>query len=250
MLYKEIEQIVSTTHDTINKLLEYSNWPDALALYFRYIQQSKMQNNKQTFSNNNFMQKAMWWWKQRFQKAKSILIDNGLIQIVQQRDGLWKVIKRYVKVNFVIQEPRGRLNQTVDEPDGGETETNTLVVKGNTLVVKKNKKIKKENFSQDSKSIKKENWLSIEKYVESRNKINKIWDRKWFKYCKKITPDIRNEWNKIKKKYSDEDIVEWTNNYAKEIKSRNKDSWSYFEHRYSLYEFLKQWNALVRYINQ
>lgn len=193
------------------------------------------------------MQKAMGWWKLRFQNAKNVLIDNWFIQKIQKRDEWWRVIWRYIKVNFVVNKSRGLLSQTLGNPDGWKSETNTSIVNIDTPIVKENKKIKKENW-ESSKT--KDKWLKLEDYFESRNDLKKIGKVKWFKQCRRITPDIRNKWNKIKKKYSDEDIEYWTNNYAKCIKSRTSDMWTFYEHRYSLYEFLTQWNALVRYINQ
>ena len=85
MQYHDIDKIVSTTHDTVNALLEYKNWPDALALYFRYIQQRKMQGNNQTLSSSRFMMKAMWWGKDRFQKAKNILKEKKLVEDIVKK---------------------------------------------------------------------------------------------------------------------------------------------------------------------
>jgi hypothetical protein len=102
MIYNDIEQIVSTTHDTVNKLLEYKNWPDALALYFCYIRQNKTKNKNQTLPLWMFMKKITWRWQERFNKAKKILVDNWFIENFKVKNSQWKITWWYVKVNFVI----------------------------------------------------------------------------------------------------------------------------------------------------
>lgn len=139
MLYKDIDQIVSTTHDTVNKLLNnYKNGDSALALYFRYIQQRKMQENNVTHSNDVFMQKAMWRWKDKFYSAKKILLENKIIENVPKKDDKGKIEWWYIKVNFVVTTSTLLETQSVDSPLGGEPATNTLVIKLNTLVEKEN----------------------------------------------------------------------------------------------------------------
>ena len=133
MIYENIDQIVSTTHHTVNKLLLYKNWPNALALYFRYIQQRKMQENNQTLSVDSFMIQAMWWSKDKFYKAKKILCDNWLIEVIKKNDKYGKITWWYIKVNFVIQSPTIQETQSLEKPESGKTETNTLVENINTL---------------------------------------------------------------------------------------------------------------------
>lgn len=137
ILYTNIDKIVSTTHDTVNKLLEYKNWPDALALYFRYIQQSKMQENNTTYSNDSFMIKATWRGTDRFRNAKNILKEVGLIELILIRWDNGQMQGKYIKVNFIISTIGGD-NHPLEIPSDGETATNTLVVNKNTLVVNKN----------------------------------------------------------------------------------------------------------------
>lgn len=203
MQYEDINQIVSTTHHTVNKLLQYQNWPNALALYFRYIQQRKMQENSTTYSTDKFMMKAMWWGKERFTSAKKVLIKENLIEAVKRRDKQGKIISHYVKVNFITSiTPE---TQTVGDPDGGKQETNTLVVKPNTLPVKpkppKKKKwvvvvteeeaIKrmKENHQWSFKCDCKEHWQSLIYFF-----------RCWYKYKKNETlTDINDRLKELAK---------------------------------------------------
>lgn len=142
--YIDIDGLVSTTHNTVNKLFAYKNGGDALMLYFRYIQQRKQQQNNQTYSTDDFMMKATGWSKDKFYKVKKILLDLKFIEMIQKFDKNWKFEKSYVKVNFIIEtnpsiEVDGVLNwRTPSVTDSVKSETNTLVSKENTLVEKRN----------------------------------------------------------------------------------------------------------------
>ncbi len=144
--YWNIEQIVSTTHDTVNKLSKYKNGDSALMLYFRYIQQRKMQDNNQTLSADAFMMKGLNRWRDKFYNAKKILVDEKLIQVIPKRNK-WKIDWRYVKINFII--TRVLENHSVEKPECGKTTTNTLVENINTLVKNINtiKKVEKEKVA-------------------------------------------------------------------------------------------------------
>lgn len=143
MNYTDIDKFVCTTLDTLNALLEYKNWSDALALYFRYIQQQKMQENVVTKSNDVFMIQAMKTWsKERFYIAKKILVERWMIEVVKKE-------YRYVKVNYITNQESGNTDcwdNGLDKEESGNSEsgnsesgnpaTNTLVEKENTLVEK------------------------------------------------------------------------------------------------------------------
>lgn len=138
-VYRDIDPIVSTTHDTCTVLMQYKNWGDALLLYFRYILQKKLQENESTYSEDSFMQASMWWWYDRLRAAKKVLEKHWFIETVQTRWENWKLWKKYVKVKYVIiiwTQPG--VDPTLGNPRLGETQTNTLVVNTNTLVVKEN----------------------------------------------------------------------------------------------------------------
>jgi len=133
--YNDIDKIVSTTHDTVNKLLTYRNWPDALALYFRYIQQRKMQWNSTTLSSTRFMRKATWRGQDRLMNAKKVLIDAWMIEEVKRRNEDWELKWRYIKVNFIITSvPESdtvvvadSISSVLETPTTGKQVQNTLV---------------------------------------------------------------------------------------------------------------------------
>lgn len=141
--YCDIDQIVSTTHATMHELMKYKNWGDCIALYFRYIEQRKIQENSQTLSKDSFMQKAMGRGEVRLRNAKKILFDLGLVEKITKRWSDGKILGHYIKVNFIVSKSIGEgpeLTTTLPDhavatPLRGGPRTNTLIVKKNTLVV-------------------------------------------------------------------------------------------------------------------
>lgn len=154
MTHMPENEIVWTTFYTINNLLAAgNNWPDALALYFKYIEQSRLQGNNQTYSLDRFMVNKMWWGYERFNKSKKILKDLWLIDQVQKRKPWGKMWDVFVRVNFMINQDKVRSNSYVYElPDSTapmetrwaveplsvKQSTNTLVYNINTSVSKIN----------------------------------------------------------------------------------------------------------------
>lgn len=142
-------EIVWTTFYTIDNILSFgNNWPDALALYFKYIEQSRIQMNNQTYSLDVFMMKKMWRWELRLRKSKKILKDLWLIDQIQIKDVEGKIQWAYVRVNFMISQEKIRtssmtyevqqstqwLIHSVDIPPRGEWETNTSILNINTSI--------------------------------------------------------------------------------------------------------------------
>lgn len=146
-MFIEADQIVWTTFYTIDRLLEYKNWPDALALYFRYIKQSRIQETNQSWSLDSFMMKWLKRGDLRFKNAKRVLRELGLIEVIQVRGVDGKVKTFYVKTNFIINEQKlkqytiqyeipassSAKNQSVDFPPDGEWGTNALSTKDKCL---------------------------------------------------------------------------------------------------------------------
>jgi len=106
MAFMDSEQIVWTTFYTIDRLLEYKNWPDALALYFRYMKQSRIQKTNQSLSLDIFMIKWLKRGRDRFRNAKTLLKKLWLIEVIQSRWINGKIATRYVKTNFIIDESK------------------------------------------------------------------------------------------------------------------------------------------------
>jgi hypothetical protein len=88
-------------------------------------------------------------------------------------------------------------------------------------------------------------FVSAEELFEKWNK------QQHFKKCRAITDDIRKAWKKIISKYTRDDCRVALNNYRNEINSRRPKVWdTYFEHRFSLYEFITNKKWFVKFYNQ
>ena len=103
----DANEIFWMTFYTVDRILESGN-SDALALYIKYMKQSRMQDTSKTFSLDEFMWKWLWWWHNRFYKAKKILKELWLIDVIRTMWPDWKFIDNYVRVNYLIDENRIR----------------------------------------------------------------------------------------------------------------------------------------------
>ena len=89
------------------------------------------------------------------------------------------------------------------------------------------------------------------------NKQNKIWVKKWLPKTRKLLTTHTEAWHKVyRDMYNSNDkswvgdvldlVKAWLISYIKDIKSR--EDWWYGDHRFTLYEFIKQKNWLRRFI--
>ena len=99
------------------------NWPDAFALYIKYLKQSRIQETNQTRTLNAFLREWLWRWDKRIKNARDILKKLWLIDDIVIRDQLGKVKWHYVRVNYLINEDKVRtsgitcsLSTTYSEP--------------------------------------------------------------------------------------------------------------------------------------
>lgn len=108
-----------------------------------------------------------------------------------------------------------------------------------------------DNIQEEVKETNKEK-VQLDEFIEKWNWIKTIhtpkWNVAWLKQCRWATEDMEKLWSKIVKSYTREQISEWVNNYIEEIKKRDNNS-SYYSHRFTLYEFIKQGNWLKKFIN-
>lgn len=96
--------------------------------------------------------------------------------------------------------------------------------------------------------------ITLEQFIERRNAIDTLKQNnitvRGFKKCRSPNDDIRAEWNKIRKKYLDVDIITACDNYITDIETRKpKADSDYHEHRFSLYAFLTQKNWFIKFAN-
>lgn len=110
----DVNEIFGMTFYTYDSIMESGN-SDALVLYIKYMKQSRMQDTSKTFSLDEFMWKWLWRWDKRFYKAKKILKELWLIDIIKTMWPDGKFIDNYVRVNYLVDENRIRTSGTTYE---------------------------------------------------------------------------------------------------------------------------------------
>lgn len=158
MHWLDANEIFWMTFYTVDRIMESGN-SDALALYIKYLKQSRMQDTSKTFSLDKFMWEWLGWWDKRFYKAKKVLKELWLIDVIRTmwKDG--KFIDNYVRVNYLIDENRirnvgttyeliqsGRFTQSGNQPE----EMLININKNNTLSQSRENPIIHDNNSLNS----------------------------------------------------------------------------------------------------
>lgn len=114
MHWLDVNEIFWMTFYTADRIIESWN-SDALVLYIKYIKQSRIQDTSKTFSLDEFMWKWLWWWHNRFYKAKKVLKELWLIDVIKTMWPDGKFIDNFVRVNYLIDENRVRNSGTTYE---------------------------------------------------------------------------------------------------------------------------------------
>jgi hypothetical protein len=226
-----VNNIVSTTIQTVEKLKEYSNWWNALFLYFDYIKHSRIQWTNQVWCNDEFMMKSIWYWVDKFRSAKNLLKEIWLIEVIQNRWTDWKLWKYYIKINFLIWEdkreksikPESGENQSTEKPESGKPTSNAL--SNINKILEEENKMLKEYLSKDKEqsSIVK----TSETIVYWNNEINLIlksikdnhWTIDW------TISEQRNFWKLLKDKIATIDNFNWDYYWFIDLIIKNSDEY-------------------------
>ena len=138
----DANEIFGVTAYTYDRIMEAGGkyWPDTFAVYFKLLEQTRIQKTNRTFTLNKFLMNFFGWWDDRVSRAKKILKNLWLIDDIVIRD--WgKIVWHYVQVNYLIDENKVRNtcstyiltttteNQGVESTMSGEIETNALSTK-------------------------------------------------------------------------------------------------------------------------
>lgn len=97
----DCNDLLTTTSQTVIRLMKHKNWWDWLLLYMRLMIQTRIQQSNDTRSDDSFMREALWWWVERLRNAKKILIDEWLITTNNIQNEEWVITWRRVIVNFI-----------------------------------------------------------------------------------------------------------------------------------------------------
>ena len=87
---------------------------------------------------------------------------------------------------------------------------------------------------------------TLENLIEDWNGLKND-ENKW-KQTRKVTNDLKEVFRKFRLEYTKQDFNDWVNKYLDDIEARDSKT-SYKDHRFNLYEFLKQKNWLQKFIN-
>ena len=203
----DANEIFWMTFYTYDRILEEWGkiWPDALALYVKLIKQTRIQQTNQTKSLDSFLEEWLGWGYKRLKNAKDVLKWLWLIDWVEVRDTLGKIVWHYVRVNFLINEENVRtssitynLSTTYSEADVDESHLwpnehkclNNINI--NALSTQKEKERKKEKKEKNTTSIPSVNEL-VTAYEKNGLLVHKIKDtqlvreRAEYKQSKKST---------------------------------------------------------------
>jgi len=117
---------------------------DAMALYIHYQFTARMQKTNSVWANDVYCRQGLEWGRDRFEKAKSLLLDLNIIEIIKTKktDGTFGKSYTKVKTRKVELEPEDidRLSvfPQADSPASGQTTTNALTNNINALTNKRN----------------------------------------------------------------------------------------------------------------
>ena len=89
----------------------------------------------------------------------------------------------------------------------------------------------------------------LNKFIISWNKVESIGDKKWLPAVSKTTDKLKDQWRIARQSYEYEEIKTAARKYCSEIWSRKDDGRWYINHRFTMIEFLKQWNWLEKFLN-
>lgn len=123
----DINWIVGTTFYTIDRIKEVG-WKyagDALILYFEYIKKGRIDWTNQPWATDVYMMNWLGRNKTKFWKAKDVLKELKLIEVIPGRgdDGLMN--KRYTRVNYIM--PQERIQEAMDQnPKSGVVDNQNL----------------------------------------------------------------------------------------------------------------------------
>lgn len=247
----DANEIFWMTFYTADRIIESWN-SDALVLYIKYIKQSRMQDTSKTFSLDRFMWEWLWWWDKRFYKAKKVLKELWLIDVIRTmwKDG--KFIDNYVRVNYLIDENRirnagttyelihsGRFTQSGNQPE----EMLININKNNTLISgNSNNVIKDDNNSLKQKNVGGKQYHAPLDKIKNSDDIRELLDEYeiskyniqlkillkminlWYKVNKTKT-DLINEFEWLKNKAKLYWLIQWDGNIAWNTFYQKIDKW-------------------------
>lgn len=122
------DHLIGITKPSIDRMLRMDNAGDCIALYTFYCYTRKWQKNNIPRATSEYAMNGLKWGRERFSKAKSNLLELGLIEDVQRKDENGRVLGWYIGVKFAQNATKGDFhiaeiedNHPTGFPQGGLT---------------------------------------------------------------------------------------------------------------------------------
>lgn len=204
------KKIVMLTTKTVEFLL--SKNPDALSLYLFYIKNAKIQKTNSIFNVESFGMKGMGWGRDRYRKAKQILVEEGFIEDITRKNEKGVIDGHFLKINYMFTEntlknTTRQVSHPVGSPTSGFQETNAL--SNTTINALSNKK---ETSATAESEIPPFKVKEIQRPFNFENELNKLVISSW-----KPNKIIALFWKR--KKWRFENKAQWDTAYKRQLKS-------------------------------
>jgi len=123
------KEIILIHTATASKLLKMGReGVDAFTLYSFYCWCSSWQLTNKVKATDAFCMKGLHWGKNKFHRAKNILLREGIIKPEERREK-GKIKGWYIHISFLRDLTRGTKIHPVAEPEGGFQTTNAYIYK-------------------------------------------------------------------------------------------------------------------------
>ena len=151
---------------TVDKIYQFENSADCIALYLFYYKTAKWQKTNVIKASDEYVKKCLKWGNEKIRKTKQTLKENGLINIVQTRNqnkiSGWHIEVCYIvsqknaqDIEIKIIDNKNSQKQELSKATSSIEETNAL--KENIKCLKKEIEMLKNNNIDDKEKYKKEN---------------------------------------------------------------------------------------------
>ena len=171
---------------TIERLFQHKDH-NVLILYLFYYKTAKWQKNNPIKANDEYCKKCLHWGIDKIQNTKKALKELQLIETIRRTDDKGVVVGWYIKVNYLVDEPRIPISTipTLPQLVGQETNTinnNNINTNNNKNTYKKYGNYKRIKLTDDEykrliddygENFIKEQIEKLDEYIESNNNKNK-----------------------------------------------------------------------------
>ena len=210
------DELLILNKTTIDTLFKLENCSDCIALYVFYYKTAKWQKTNTIKANDTYIRNSLNWGADKIRRTKQLLKENGLIDIVQNREN-GKIQGWYIKISYLVtqkrtedikikvEESNNTQNQQVVNPTSGFEDTNAL--KEYIICLKKEIEVLKGKKQKKSESFISPTLEQIQEYCKQRK--NNIDPQKFYDYFN-ASGWVDSKGNKVKN--WKQKIITWETN--------------------------------------